>query len=103
MIILLSYSFFTLISLAIPLMLYKHSRWTVLGACLGELVVILFIYSSTFVLCTDKEACGSAWAARAIPTLIAAMNIGMLWPILAAYAKQDKLKKEQAQKTQEQE
>ncbi len=100
---LLIYSFFTLLSLAIPLAIYKHSKWMILGACIAEILVILLIYSSTFVLCQEGEACGNEWAAKIIPILIATMNIGMLWPILAGYAKQDALNKEKDSRTEQEE
>lgn len=82
------YSLFTLLSLALPLSIYGYSRFVILLACLGEMLCIALIYGSIFVLCHDPQSCGSSWAAIAIPLLFLAMNIGMLWPILAAYAKQ---------------
>jgi len=99
---LITYSLFALLSLAIPLAIYKHSKWMILGACLAELLVILLIYGSTFVMCPDKNACANEWASQVIPILFIAMNIGMFWPILAGYSKHDALNKEK-EVTKEQE
>jgi len=82
------YSLFTLLSIALPLAIHGYSRIIISLACIGELLCIILIYSSTFVLCSDPQSCGSSWAGSAIPLLMLAMNIGMLWPILAGYAKQ---------------
>ena len=90
------YSCFTLLSLALPLSIYGYSRLVILLACLAEMICIALIYASTFVLCHDPQSCDSPWAASAIPLLFLAMNIGMLWPILAAYARQAEIDKQRA-------
>jgi len=85
---LIVYSCVTLITLALPLYIYKHKLSIILSSCIAEAVCIGLIYSSTFIFCSDKNACGVSWASTAIPLLIMAMNIGMIWPILAGYSKQ---------------
>jgi len=95
------YSFFTLLSLALPLAIYNYSRFIILLACVGELLVIALIYSSTFVLCHDQQDCASSWAGTVIPLLLLAMNIGMIWPILAAYSKQAEKDKQRAPESED--
>ena len=96
---LLIYSAIALFFLALPLYLYKHPTWVILGSCVVEFLCIALLYGSTFVLCPDKNNCGTAWAAWAIPIMVGAMNIGAIWPILWGYAKQaekDAAEKEKA-------
>ena len=94
MIKLVIYSSLTLLSLALPLRIYKHSYPIVLMACVGEALCIALIYSSTFILCSNENSCGASWAITAIPALMATMNIGIIWPVLAGYAKQAEKDKE---------
>jgi hypothetical protein len=84
---LLIYTFLCILTLALPLYIYKHSLPIILGGCLAEALCILLIYGSTFISCTESS-CATGWAASGIPILFMVMNIGMFWPILAGYAKQ---------------
>lgn len=85
---LLFLSTLSLLTLALPLFIYKHKLPVIAVGCAAEAFAIALIYSSTFFMCSDKSACGASWANTAIPLLIMAMNIGMIWPILGGYAKQ---------------
>jgi len=97
---LILFGLLALVTLALPLAIYKHKLWIIAVGCIAEAVCIGLIYGSTFITCSDKNSCDSDWAATTIPLLIMAMNLGMIWPILAGYAKQAKkdLENSQAEK-----
>lgn len=98
-------SFYSLIAvffLGFPLYLYKHPLWLVLLSSVAEMLCIFLIYASTFVMCAEGQSCGGSWT-WIIPALIAVMNIGIVWPILAGYAKQAELDKEQDDKNKAEE
>ena len=85
---LLFYTFLSMLTLALPLYIYKHPLVVILGGCVVEALCIFLIYGSTYITCTDPSECGADWVASGVPILFMVMNIGMLWPILAGYAKQ---------------
>lgn len=99
---LLFYGFIALISVAIPLRIHHHKFIPILAACIGEAFCMGLLYASTFIMCSDQNNCGASWAGSAIPLLFIAMNIGMIWPILAGYARQAK-KDEEAKNENENE
>lgn len=94
------YALLAVFFLGFPLYLYKHPLWIVLTSSATEMLCIFLIYGSTFLMCTDGQHCGGNWT-WIIPTLIAAMNIGIVWPVLAGYAKQAALDQKQAGKSQD--
>ncbi len=81
------YALLATLTLSLALHHYKHSGWIILSGSLAEFVSMLLIYASTFITCSNSESCGGNWGSI-IPALFATMNIGIIWPILAAYARQ---------------
>lgn len=89
------YALIPIITIAIPLASYRYSTLIIFGAAIGEAATLLLLYGSTFMTCSaDAAVCGSTTAIPAVSYSLAAMNLGMIWPIIAGYAKREKLEKE---------